>query len=184
MKNKKVKKISKKIFGYLDDKYILKKKRLNSYPNESREVPAPMMEEEFTSDYDSEVSLKFKKMFTNIIKYPDNIRIQYTSSYISIEISNIKYIKNSRPINNNNSMIKSNGDEQLNIYILKDKHFSVSQGYNKTSKYTDVNMYNDMIEITKNKVKEVHASNFNSIWESIAIESGILRDSNLDDILN
>jgi predicted metalloprotease len=35
-----------------------------------------------------------------------------------------------------------------------------------------------------NKVREINADNFNSIWEVISKESGILRDSNLDDILN
>jgi hypothetical protein len=44
-------------------------------------------------------------------------------------------------------------------------------------------MYNELIDITKDKVNEINASNFNNIWENISKESGILRDFNLDEIL-
>jgi len=44
-------------------------------------------------------------------------------------------------------------------------------------------MYNDLIDIIKDKVKEINSNNFNTIWENISRESGILRDSNLDEIL-
>ena len=102
----------------------------------------------------------------------------------NIEIGNIKYIKKSPTPSSNGTVKLSSGEEQLSIYIFKDKCFSITQGYSKQTKYTDVNMYNELIDIVKDKVKEINANNFNTIWENISRESGILRDSNLDEILS
>lgn len=185
MKKKKINKISKKIFEQLSESYSLTRKKRTT--NESKYYvtePTPMPDEEYICEYDEEISAKFKKLFNNIIKYPDNIKINYTSSYINIEIGDIKFIKKSRPQSTNGSIKLSSGEEQLSIYIFKDKSFMLTHGYNRQTKYSDVNMYNELIDITKDKVKEVNANNFNSIWENISKESGILRDSNLDEILN
>jgi hypothetical protein len=195
MKKKEIKKISKKIFNQLDKNYSFKRKsnlsKRDSDPSPSyasyngEETPA---DDEYVCEYDESVSGKFKKLFTNIIKYPDNLRLNYTLSSISIEVGDIKSIKKSSNVsyattNQSSKTIKSS-DDRLTIYILKDKYFSISKGYNITTKYKDQNMYNDLIELVMDKVKEINANNFNSIWEDISKESGILRDSNLDDILS
>lgn len=180
MKKGKINKISKKIFKQISQNYNISKK---SHLNEGPEGPTENeTKTDYICEYDEEVSTKFKKLFNNIIKYPDNIRISHTSSYINIEISDIKYIKKAYPSSYGN-MYKSNGEEHLSIYVFKDTHFSLTQGYNKHTKYNDVNMYNDLIDIIKDKVKEINSNNFNTIWENISRESGILRDSNLDEIL-
>lgn len=187
MKKKKINKISKKIFEQISENYtIVRKKKTESKEKyyDGAIEPSPMVvEEEYICEYDEEVSTKFKKLFNNIIKYPDNIKISHTSTYINIEVGNIKYIKKAYP-SSNGSMMKSSGEEQLSIYIFKDKCFNITQGYSKQTRYTDVNMYNELIDIVKDKVKEINANNFNTIWENISRESGILRDSNLDEILS
>ena len=186
MKKKKINKISKKIFDQISENYTIvrKKKTVNESKYYGAVEPAPSIEEEYICEYDEEVSSKFKKLFNNIIKYPENIKITHASTYINIEIGNIKYIKKSPTPSANGTMKLSSGEEQLSIYIFKDKCFSITQGYSKQTKYTDINMYNELIDITKDKVKEINANNFNTIWENISRESGILRDSNLDEILS
>lgn len=184
MKKNQINKISKKIFKQISENYtIVRKKKPTEYYTGAVE-PTPSMEEEYICEYDEEVSLKFKKLFNNIIKYPENIKITHASTYINIEIGNIKYIKKSPTPSSNGTVKLSSGEEQLSIYIFKDKCFSITQGYSKQTKYTDVNMYNELIDIVKDKVKEINANNFNTIWENISRESGILRDSNLDEILS
>lgn len=124
MKKKKINKISKKIFEQLSESYSLTRKRRTN----TIEMEEPVKsEEEYICEYDEEISTKFKKLFNNIIKYPDNIRISYTSSYINIEISDIKYIKKSRPQSTNSNIKMSSGEEQLSIYIFKDKSFTLTQ---------------------------------------------------------
>ena len=186
MKKKKINKISKKIFDQISENYTIsqKKKPVNESKYYGAVEPTPMVEEEYICEYDEEISIKFKKLFNNIIKYPENIKLTHTISYINIEIANIKYIKKSPTPSNNGTIKLSSGEEQLSIYIFKDKCFTITQGYSKQTKYVDVNMYNELIDITKDKVKEINANNFNIIWENISRESGILRDSNLDEILS
>ena len=178
MKKKKINKISKKIFEKLN-KLIDNQKEPAIYETTEN---FSKNEEKFSCQYNEEVSNKFKNLFNNIIKYPENIRISYTESFINIEIGDIKYIKKAYPPSNGN-MIKSSGNGNMSIYIHKDKYFSLTLGYNIQTSYTDVNMYNELIDITKDKVSEINANNFNNIWENISKESGILRDFNLDEIL-
>lgn len=174
MRKKDIKRISKKIFKQLDNK--------NKGDKISIDMCSPVSDyDNNLCEYDEDVSNRFKKLFNNLIKYPDGIRLSYTSTHINIEVGDIKYIKKSRPVNN--GMLKSNGDENLSIYIIKDNSFTITQGYSRVTKYNDSNMYNDLIEITRDCVKEINSNNFNTIYEDISRESGILRDSNLEDLL-
>ena len=185
MKKKEINKISKKIFKKLNKSYFTQKEGGDIYLNEAKEIAVKERDNE--CEYNEEVSNKFKNLFNNIIKYPDNIRISYTESYISIEIGDIRYIKKAYPTSKGpttpTTLNKSNDNNRLTIYIHKDKYFNLTQGYIIQTNYTDVNMYNELIDITKDKVSEINASNFNNIWENISKESGILRDFNLDEIL-
>jgi hypothetical protein len=135
-------------------------------------------QEEYYADYDESVSTKFKKLLSNILKYPDNLNVSYTNLVISISTSSVKSLKKAivRPTLHSD-------EDQLRIEINK-SGFIVCHGYSKESRYTDPNIYNESIDMVMNKVREINADNFNSIWEVISKESGILRDSNLDDILN
>ena len=182
MKKKEINKISKKIFKKLNKSYFTQKEGGDIYLNEAKDIAVKERDNE--CEYNEEVSNKFKNLFNNIIKYPDNIRISYTETYISIEIGDIRYIKKEYPTSNGpTTLSKSNDNNRLTIYIHKDKYFNLTQGYIIQTNYTDVNMYNELIDITKDKVSEINASNFNNIWENISKESGILRDFNLDEIL-
>ena len=186
MKKKEINKISKKIFKKLNKSYFTQKEGGDIYLNETKDIAVKERDNE--CEYNEEVSNKFKNLFNNIIKYPENIRISYTESYISIEIGDIRYIKKAYPTSNGPTTniitpTKSNDNNRLTIYIHKDKYFNLTQGYIIQTNYTDVNMYNELIDITKDKVNEINASNFNNIWENISKESGILRDFNLDEIL-
>ncbi len=189
MKNKKqIKKISKNILKEINKSYILKKKRstqdnYSNLPVNSAADPAYGGTDFTIGEYNKEVSLKFKKLFNNIIKYPDNIRVNYTLDTITIDVANSKLLKKQHQ-NTNTGTFAATGLESVNIYILKGGFFSITQGYSKFSKYVDVDMYNDLIEITKNTMIQSNIDNFDSIYDSISIESGIIRDSNLDEILN
>ena len=180
MKKKDIKRISKKIFEQITTNYSIYDKPVKE--NNS--------EKELVGEYDEMISNRFKKLVNNLIKYPDNIRLSYNDHSISLEVSDIKSLKKDTTKSmsyNNSNMVKSNDNDNISIYIYNhpvDGKFSITQGYSKSTKYSDINMYNDLIETIKDKVKEINSDNFNNIWEDISRESGILRDSNLDDILS
>ena len=67
---------------------------------------------------------------------------------------------------------------------MKKLGFSVNYGYKVRSNYKDEKLFDELQPILVQKLKEINADNFNEIWSELMKESGVLRDSNLDDILN
>lgn len=189
MKKKDLKKVSKILFNQMEEqKAELRKKK--AALNEC----IPMVEEEFTNwcEYDSDVTDRFKKLFYNILKYPDNLTIEFGESpnhpYINVNTDSIKSLKKSTSTNVNNystssKMAKLAEDDQLRIEVNK-TGFVLNYGYRKITRYKDENIYSELIPDVKKRVKEINANNFSDIWETISKESGLLRDSNLDDIFN
>lgn len=136
-------------------------------------------EEYIWCEYDSEVSSKFKKMILSLSNYKNNLRFDVNDSRISISTDDITLIKSGKT--NNNRLYSE--ENYLRIEITK-KGFDVNHGYSKRSFYKDDNMYNDLVDDIKNITKRVNSENFTEIWTDVMKESGVIRDSNLDDLLN
>ncbi len=128
-------------------------------------------------EYDSEVSDKFKKMFLRIIEYKANIRINISDYNISVSIQDIKNLKSKHK-----SKLISD-DDYLEISITKDIGYSVIKGYNKRSQFRDKDIFNQLEGIVKDRLSILNRENFNDIWENVMLESGLVRDNNLIDIL-
>lgn len=178
MKDKKLKKLA----GYLSENLNKpRKKKLSLSTNDCIE---PSIDEGYRwCEYDESVTEKFVKLVNNLLKYPDNIMIEVTPSYISLTTDNIKEVKK-KTFNSSGLRNKVSEDDSLRLSILKNKGFEINYGYRKMSRYMDPKIYDSLVDIIKERVKEINAENFNDIWETISKESGLLRDSNLDAILS
>lgn len=163
MKNKEIKKIAKQIYKQI---------------KLEREQPVKGEVDHCDwSEYDPDVSDKFKKMFLQIIEYKENLRINITDSNISIYIQDIKNLKS-------NYSSKLNSEEDyLEISIIKDIGYSISKGYRKNSQFRDKDIFNQLESLVKDRLSKINKENFNDIWENIMLESGLVRDNNLLDIL-
>lgn len=149
---------------------------------EIRNYNSPTAEkiEEYTwCEYDSEVSNKFKKMILSLSNYKNNLRFDVNDNRICITADDLTLIKSGKLGSNR----LYNEENYLRIEVLKDG-FTVNHGYNKRSFYKDDNMYNDLIDDIKDITKMVNSDNFTEIWTDVMKESGVIRDSNLDDLLN
>jgi hypothetical protein len=149
---------------------------------EIRNYNSPMSEkvEEYTwCEYDSEVSNKFKKMILSLSNYKNNLRFDVNDTRICITTEDLTLIKSGKASSNR----VYNEDNYLRVEVVKDG-FSVNHGYNKRSFYRDNNMYNDLIDDIKDITKKINSDNFTEIWTDVMKESGVIRDSNLDDLLN
>lgn len=149
---------------------------------EIRNYNSPMVEkvEEYTwCEYDSEVSNKFKKMILSLSSYKNNLRFDVNDNRICITADDLTLIKGGKLGSNR----LYNEENYLRIEVLKDG-FNVNHGYNKRSFYKDDNMYNDLIDDIKDISKKINSDNFTEIWTDVMKESGVIRDSNLDDLLN
>jgi len=168
MKSKKMKKLS-KLF-------------IEEFRNYDREL-RPMKSEEVSggdwSEYDSEVSDKFKKMVLNLSTYKNNIHINIDSNRVSISTNDITKVKTS---SNKNSVY--NDDNYVEMSLHKGLGFSVNYGYKLRSNYKDEKLFDELQPILVQKLKQINADNFNEIWTDLMRESGVLRDSNLDEIFN
>jgi hypothetical protein len=164
MKKKKVKKIVKKLY-----------KQITNYKRDLR----PIKESINYCDYDSEVSEKFKKLILCIIEYKDNININVSTDSFSISIPDISLIK--KPIQKGRLY---NDDNYLEIVVNKSEGFSINQGYSKRSNYKDIKIFNELHSIVNKRLKEINGENFGEILENILKESGIMRDNNLEELLN
>ena len=161
MKEKKLKKIAKLISNQLNT------------------IESPIREAEYRAEYDSEVSDKLKKFILNVIQYKENLSITISEKHFTISTNDIKNIKKS----NSNSINKySNSDENYLEIFVDEKGFYLNYGYRKRSRYTDEEIFNELLPLVKQRNKEINSENFNEIWEEVMIESGIMRDNNLDEL--
>jgi hypothetical protein len=164
MKSKNIKKIAKEFYRQI---------RLE------KEVPVKSINYDDSDwcEYDPEVSDKFKKMFLQIIDYKENLRINISESNISVSIQDVKNLKSK-------SKSKLNSDEDyLEISIIKNRGYSILKGYDKRSQFKDRDMFNQLEALVKDRLSILNRENFNDIWENIMLESGLVRDNNLLDIL-
>ena len=167
MKRKEINKLAKQIF------------RQFRLENESNQIKKVAVRENYEfSEYDSEVSNRFKKMITQLIDYSDNLRINIEPEVISISVSDINQLKSKSSSKNLNS-----DDDYLEVSIIKNIGFSVVRGYNKRSHYKDTNIFDDLESLIKERLKVINKENFSDIWNTIMVDSGLIRDNNLLDIL-
>jgi hypothetical protein len=171
MKSKKLKKLAK-----------LFHEEIRNYEKKSR--PMKMVEEVSGGDwseYDPEVSEKFKKMVLNLANYKNNININIDSNRVSISTADISNIKK---IMKRSSNTLYNEDNYVEMSLQKGLGFSINYGYKLRTNYKDEKLFDEIQPILVQRLKEINADNFNEIWTELMRESGVLRDNNLDDILN
>ena len=130
------------------------------------------------SEYNLEISNKFKKMILNLADCGSNVHISIDERRIIINTSDITTVKK---VNNKNRLC--NDDNYVEMILFKDLGFTINYGYRIKSNYRDENLYDELLPILSQKLKEISETNFNNIWDQLMKDSGFLRDSNLDDIL-
>jgi hypothetical protein len=171
MKSKKIKKMAKLIH--------------EEFRNQERELRPMKISEEISggdwSEYDPEVSEKFKKMILNLATYKNNINISVDNSRISVSVGDITTVKKS--IKRSSNTLYSE-DNYVEMSLHKGLGFSINYGYKLRSNYKDEKLFTELQPILVQKLKEINSDNFNEIWTELMRESGVLRDSNLDEIFN
>ena len=130
------------------------------------------------ADYNEEISDRFKNLVLNIINYRNNLNINITSERITISCDSVKDIKSAKSTKTLNS-----DDDYLEISIRKNIGFWLNNGYKLRSNYKDKDMYGELLPKISEKLREINSDNFDQVWSKIMKESGIIRDSNLDEIL-
>lgn len=171
MKNKKIKKLAKLIH-----------EEVRNYERADKPVKAIDDYGNDWSEYDPEVSEKFKKMILNLSNYKNNINVSVDDNRINISTGDIKTIKTPLPGSKRNSLYSD--DNYLEMSLIKNVGFTINYGYKLRTNYKDEKLFDELHPIISKTLKEINANNFNEIWVELMRESGILRDNNLDNILD
>jgi len=129
-------------------------------------------------EYDSDISDKFRRMISNIIKYNDSLSISINNSEINIHTNDLSTLKC-----NNVNINHPKKDSPLEIQIEKGEGFMINRNY-ISSFYKDINIFDCLyIEISE-KLKNLNKESFNDLYCDIMKESGLIRDENLKLILD
>ena len=159
------------------------KKIINQVLNEVRDYDRPMKAQMYTGDwaeYNEEVSNKLKTMVLNLLNYRNNINININDNSLSISTDNLSGVKKSR---SNSGLTKISDDDYFSIEIVKETGFCINKSYNVRSQYLDSKMYDEILPLATNKLKEINSENFNDIWNDVMKESGLMRDNNIYELL-
>ena len=160
------------------------KKIVREVLNEVREYDRPIKAQMYTGDwaeYDEEVSEKLKTMLLNILNYINNINININDNSFSISTDNLSDVKKLR--SNSSGLTKVSDEDYFSVEIIKETGFTINRGYNVRTQYLDSKIFDEILPLTINKLKEINNENFNNIWNDIMKESGLMRDNNIDELL-
>lgn len=180
MKKKKINKIIKKVVltstPILLD--IIKKEREEREVERDYSVKSVERDTDDWLDYDINNSDKFSDMVVNLLNYKEGLNIRIYNNSISIntdDIKNVKTVTSSRKL--------VNDDNRLEIEIIKGTGFTINQGYIKRTGCKDENIFDTLLPSVKKVMLDKNKENFNYIWNEIMIESGIIRDINLQKLV-
>jgi hypothetical protein len=120
-------------------------------------------------------------MILNLATYKNNININVDDSRISVSVGDITKVKT--PIKRSSNILYSE-ENYVEMSLHKGLGFSINYGYKLRTNYKDEKLFDELKPILIQKLKEINADNFNEIWTELMRESGVLRDNNLDNILN
>ena len=130
------------------------------------------------SEYDKEVSDKFKKMFLNLISNRENIRLEMNDNLISVSTDDLTSLKKAHK-----KITLSSDENYLRLDVTK-QGFQINRGYRQRTNFKDENIYDELIEDVKESQKKYNSEVFNQVWTEIMKDSGIVRDHNLDELFN
>lgn len=180
-----IKKILKKLTNYL---HSGKPKNLesplqeneNEYCKEKLSENQPCRSDRLynSNEYDQVVSLKFKKLITDIINICgdiEGVKISVNDSDMNIHIDDLSKIKT-----NSNS----NKCDYCEIFILKNYGFTMRTNDDISTSYQDENIFNDIYPIASNYIKVKNSKNFEEIYSKCTLNTIIMRNNNLDSLLN
>jgi hypothetical protein len=156
--------------------YKLIKKAISEANNERYPkditVTSERMNDSLFSELTEESKVKIRNLITRISHYRDELEYTIDQSSISISTSYEKKI-----ISSNNG-----STNYFNIQIMKGVGFILSFN-DKRIMMRDITLYDEMKEEIKKISDGINQDNFIQLYNAVMKESGLNRESNLDELL-
>lgn len=171
MKKKELKKIAKKIYNYA--------KEFDKEKNIQEEIPIDQSSME-NCPYDEQISEKFFKFVTNLIKLKDKLAIDHYREGINIFCDLHRYKRN-----NNNNTFSNKYQTDSNFEIRIDSGgFRIRRDYGSYISFSDPNFMEKIKPVIKEKSEIINKEKIVETIDDLTIELGLIRENNLDEILS
>jgi hypothetical protein len=157
----------------------MKKKKLKKLVNKlvSKRVRERDRNEDIISDYNPEVSKKIKDLLMDCLNYytGNNIKFFIYSDRLECIVNDVTKLKLTTAVTTYSD------SNYVSISLYKDK-ILIIRGYNQFF-FADNELYKEFSPIIRKKL-ESSINEFNILYDGIIMDSGLLRDKNLDDLLD
>ena len=116
-------------------------------------------------------------MIFRLLKLRDNLQINIHEK--TINISSDYGLKKSNVVNYNQSY---NSVDYFSLEIIKETGYILTYK-DKRVAFKDETLYDDTVSKVTEIFKELNTDNFAELYNEVMVESGLARESNLDDLL-
>lgn len=171
MKKKKLSKIIIKSIKKYKESISLSK--LSVSKSVDNEIASTSNDNLFT-ETDDVTRLKIRNLVNRLLKNRDDLDHSINEHCISL------YSKYSPQKQHHTSNVKNS---DFHIEIIKDTGFTLSCN-GKRILMKDIDLFNDVKPNIKEIFDDINRDNFKKLYESIMVETGLNRESNLDDLLS
>jgi hypothetical protein len=121
-------------------------------------------------------------MLNNMLNYTENLNIRVLKDTIYITSSDFTEIKKANNNTPNNQSMPYNESNYLEIEINR-IGFLISLGYQKRTTCSDESIFDTFLPIFKEKMISINKDNFDSLYNDIMVQSGMMRDTNLEGLI-
>lgn len=131
-----------------------------------------------------DIKNRSRNLINRLLQFRDKLSFSSSETTIRIRSNDISYKKsNSQSKSPSNKYVLESEIDEFSIEIIKDVGFMINYKSNRTA-FNDKEIYNDVIDEMKRSFKELNIKNFNNLYTEIMKDTGLARESNLDDLLD
>ena len=132
-----------------------------------------------------EVSKKIRNVVKRMLDYKNRISIDMRPEVIRISSESIKELKKATKMSSHSNQSMGMGDfgDSFIIKIFKDKGFQATFDDAGSCYFFDKTLYSEIEPLVRESYNKSNVENFDILYHQFLRDSGLLRDSNLDNLL-
>lgn len=142
------------------------------------------------TEKDNDIKEKSRNLIYRLLNFRDQLSFTSNDNILRIRSSDFMLKKSNKSTSSSLSKtgtvlskVYDNEFDDFSIEIIKEVGFLINYKSNRTA-FQDKEIYDDVVDKMKIVFQEVNIKNFNNLYTELMKDSGLARESNLDDLLN
>ena len=135
------------------------------------------------TEKDNDIKEKSRNLIYRLLNFRDKLSFTSNGNILRIRSSDFMLKKSNKSTSSSLSKVYDNEFDDFSIEIIKEVGFLINYKSNRTA-FQDKEIYDDVVDKMKIVFQEVNIKNFNNLYTELMKDSGLARESNLDDLLN